>query len=99
MKAFGGHGPCIDDPLSQIERTIHIHRSRTEHIAKLLESLGPITAYQLSDHFLMAIGKKTSIGNEFLALKETVGHLAVLQQERRLVWEEKEGAWCFSLCS
>lgn len=97
IKAFGGHGPAIEEPLTRIDEIIEMQQARTEHFDELLRAYGPVTAYELSDHFLEAIGKKTSLSNEFLAIKETVGHLALLQQRGQLAWEEKSGVCYYRL--
>jgi len=80
------HGRPIYDHRQVIAALQHHHHQRKELIYQLLHD-GPKTAYDLS----MALFPHLDGGSIFLGISEVIGHLDLLEDESRLVQEERAG--------
>lgn len=83
--AWPGHGDPIRDLPGLVARRIAFHRRRADEIADLL-SARPRSAYQISQ----ALFPNLRGIQLFLGVSEVIGHLDILEEEKRIVAQKDE---------
>jgi glyoxylase-like metal-dependent hydrolase (beta-lactamase superfamily II) len=84
--AYSGHGEDITDHRALIEERMLFHGARMEHLLNLLGA-GERTAYQLMRDLFPTL----SDFNIFLGLSEVIGHLDILEEQGRIIVENRDG--------
>lgn len=92
-RGFGGHRRPMPDLHDRIRETITHHRDRKEHMADLLASEGPSTAYELTRELFPGLPSTEM----FLGISEVVGHLDLLEDEGRVEIADEEGVSSYAL--
>jgi glyoxylase-like metal-dependent hydrolase (beta-lactamase superfamily II) len=77
---FGGHGPPIQDLTKRINQILAHHRERKDQIADLVGHHQPTTAYRVMDEMF----PDTPTADVFPSMSEIIGHLDLLEDERRV---------------
>ncbi len=86
--ALPGHGEPVEDVRALIAGRLAFHRTRLDVIEQHVHN-GAATVYELTS-LLFPNLKSLDV---FLGLSEVVGHLDVLEEEKRVVRTEREGVW------
>ena len=90
--ALPAHGDLISDHRALILERFGFHRERQERILGLLGN-GGRTAYEIA----LGLWPDLSPLNIFLALSEVIGHMDVLEDERRIALVRKNGLLRYAL--
>jgi len=94
--AFPGHGKSIGKAARRIELNILHHRRRLE---KTLEAVdrGCITVWDTALYLFPQMKGKRPQVDHFLAMKEALGHLLILEREGRVRCDREGEVWRFSI--
>ncbi len=93
---FPGHGEEITDLGTRIAQIRQGHAERKERIAELFSGEA-LDLNSLTQRFLADIGRKPDGPTFFLGLRETLGHLYLLDEEGRLHQEIQDGILLYSM--
>jgi len=83
-----GHGEPMGDPLPLIRERMAFHEARADRVAELVGE-GPTTPWQVVRR-LFPLLPPTQV---FLGMSEVVGHLDLLVEQGRVIFEGQEGEW------
>lgn len=90
--ALPGHGEPIMDVRALVAERVAFHRSRCEVIeAHVREGIN--TAYALAQ----SLFPKLKGMDVFLGLSEVIGHLDILEEEKRIAHTKRDGVWRYSV--
>ncbi|MFZ0040622.1 MAG: MBL fold metallo-hydrolase [Solirubrobacteraceae bacterium] len=84
---LSGHGPPVTDHPALIDERLRMHDRRARKLHKLLQELGPSTAYGLASQ----MWGNVAVTQAFLTISEVLGHLDLLIADGR-VGEDSDGA-------
>jgi glyoxylase-like metal-dependent hydrolase (beta-lactamase superfamily II) len=85
-RALSGHGPVIDDVARLVQRRLAMHQRRLGRVLKALSD-GATTTWDVTQ--VMFPGRMPL--DVFLAVSEVIGHLEVLEMEKKIVGEPDDG--------
>jgi glyoxylase-like metal-dependent hydrolase (beta-lactamase superfamily II) len=83
----GGHRKPIEDIHSRIQEIDDHHQQRKERIADLLDEMGPTTAYEIMQEMFPDLPATEM----FPGISEVIGHLDLLEDEKRVQITERDG--------
>ncbi|MDA8211132.1 MAG: MBL fold metallo-hydrolase [Clostridia bacterium] len=91
-----GHGPLVRDFQERIRNLLlEIAARRTRILALVGEQ--PKSIFRLGEELLATLGRKLTVSQLWLALKEVKSHLDLLEQEIQVQMVEIEGVNCYRL--
>jgi glyoxylase-like metal-dependent hydrolase (beta-lactamase superfamily II) len=91
--AHAGHGDSIQDLDARVQKILDHHHDRKERIAGLVEQRGPITAYELMQELFPGISTRQIL----TGMSEVIGHLDLLEDERRVEIDAEAGIHRYAL--
>jgi len=89
--ALPGHGEPIADVRALVAARVAFHRARCAVIEAHVRD-GKATAYEI----MQTLFPKLKGMDVFLGLSEVIGHLDILEEEKRISHEKREGVWRYS---
>lgn len=92
IAAYPGHGKPIGQVRRRIEFNLLHHRRRLEKTEVAVKA-GCRTVWEVALQLFPQVRNKPPDVNHFLALKETLGHLLILEEEGRVRRSEEDGVW------
>ncbi len=94
--AYPGHGVPVKEARKRIEFTLLHHRRRMEKTLQAVQD-GCRTVWEVAQRLFPQVrGTKPHV-DQFLALKEALGHLSMLEEEGAVVRTEEDGLWIYTL--
>ncbi len=94
-RAFPGHGQPIRRVRKRIEFNLLHHHRRLEHTEKAVRA-GCCTVWEVAIRLFPQIRGKPPEIDHFLALKEALGHLLILEEQGRVRRKEERGMWLYT---
>jgi len=91
-----GHGPLVQNFQERISDLLLEIAARRRKILALVGQQ-PKSIFRLGEELLATLGRKSSVSQMWLALKEVKAHLDLLEQEIRVQMVEIEGVNCYRL--
>lgn len=96
--AYPGHGKAIQKAARRIEMNLLHHRRRLEKTLEAVDG-GCATVWETALHLFPQIRDKRPQVDHFLALKEALGHLLILEREGKVRCDREGEVWRFFSCS
>jgi glyoxylase-like metal-dependent hydrolase (beta-lactamase superfamily II) len=90
---FTGHGRRVSDLPGRVDEIIGHHHDRKERISDMIAEMEPVTAYQIMQEMFSDL----PVTEVFPGMSEVIGHLDLLEDERRVDTTESKGSRRYSL--
>mgnify|MGYP005857807205 CR=1 FL=1 len=94
--AYPGHGGPLRKVHKRVEANLLHHRRRLEKTEEAV-GRGCRTVWEVALRLFPQVRNKPPQVDHFLALKEALGHLLILEDEGRVLRENRGGEWVFTL--
>lgn len=94
-RAFPGHGQPIKQVRRRIEFNLLHHSRRLERTEEAVKE-GCRTVWEVAVRLFPQVRGKPPEIDHFLALKEALGHLLILEEQGKVRREEKRGLWLYT---
>lgn len=96
IQAFPGHGNCISNFTGRIDEIFVHHEQRKRYIVATLTGR-EMTILELGLDLIQFVEAKLDPTNIFLAMREILGHLVIMEEENKVVREVREGTYYYSV--
>jgi glyoxylase-like metal-dependent hydrolase (beta-lactamase superfamily II) len=96
IQALPGHGNCISDFAGRIDEMFIHHEQRKRYIVANLRGR-EMTVLELGLDLIHFVEAELNYINIFLAMREILGHLVILEEEDKVVREVREGTYYYSV--
>ena len=96
VQAFPGHGNCISDFRGRIAEMFVHHEQRKRYVVATLRGR-EMTVLELGLDLIEFVEADPSPTNVFLAMREILGHLVILEEESRVIRKVREGTFYYSV--
>jgi len=94
MRALPGHGECFNDIKGRIEAIILHHEERKSYIVDTLRGR-EMTVLELALDLIHFVDAELSPTNVFLAMREILGHMVILEDGNRVTREVRDGTYYY----
>ncbi len=92
--ALPGHGDWVTDVSGRIEEIFLHHEERKSYIVDTLRGR-EMTVLELALDMISFVAAELSPTNVFLAMREILGHMVILEDEQRVTREVRKGTWYY----